>query len=101
MPMMEPWQSCGTECKNCPDCGAFWEDDQTVCHVQTSDSTAEGATEFKEAELEDNIAEATSPIDQSASESARLKAEVRQLEAGLAALCNPHRNSGRIRAGQR
>merc|ERR1712026_319738 len=43
-------------------------------------------TEFKKGELEDDIAKATSRIDQSAAKSAQLKEQIKVLEAELAAL---------------
>jgi len=54
-------------------------------------------TEFKKGELEDDIAKATSRIDQSAAKSAQLKAEIKDLEAELAALARSQAQMDKIR----
>jgi len=54
-------------------------------------------TEFKKGELEDDIAKATSRIDQAAAKSAQLKAQVKELEAELAALAKAQAEMDKIR----
>jgi len=55
-------------------------------------------TEFKKGELEDDIAKATSRIDQSAAKSAQLKEQIKVLEAELAALTKLQAEMDKIRA---
>jgi len=54
-------------------------------------------TEQKKSELEEDIAKATSRIDQSAAKSAQLKAQVKDLEADLAALAKAQAQMDKIR----
>merc|ERR1712113_1298000 len=55
-------------------------------------------TEAKKSDLEGDIAKMTSKIDQAASKSARLKAQVRELESELAALARTQAEMDRIRS---
>merc|ERR1719394_216062 len=55
-------------------------------------------TEFKKGELEDDIAKATSRIDQSAAKSAQLKEQIKVLESELAALAKLQAEMDKIRA---
>jgi len=55
-------------------------------------------TEFKKGELEDDIAKMTSKIDQAAARSAQLKAQVKQLQAELAALAKAQAEMDGIRS---
>merc|ERR1711920_916596 len=55
-------------------------------------------TEAKKSELEEDIAKMTSRIDQAAAKSARLKAQVRELESELAALARTQAEMDRIRS---
>merc|ERR550532_2269863 len=55
-------------------------------------------TEFKKGELEDDIAKATSRIDQSAAKLAQLKEQIKVLEAELAALTKLQAEMDKIRA---
>merc|ERR1711972_758340 len=54
-------------------------------------------TEFKKGELEDDIAKMTSRIDQAAARSAQLKAQVKELQAELAALAKAQAEMDSIR----
>merc|ERR1719382_2208270 len=54
-------------------------------------------TEFKKGELEDDIAKATSRIDQAAARSAQLKAQVKELEAELGALAKAQAEMDKLR----
>merc|ERR1712228_22179 len=54
-------------------------------------------TEFKKGELEDDIEKMTSRIDQAAARSAQLKAQVKELQAELAALAKAQAEMDRIR----
>merc|ERR1719195_1926016 len=53
-------------------------------------------TELKKGELEDDIAKMTSRIDQSAAKSARLKAQIKVLEAELGALAKAQAEMDKI-----
>merc|ERR1712203_1132061 len=55
-------------------------------------------TEAKKSDLEEDIAKMTSKIDQAAAKSARLKAQVRELESELAALARTQAEMDRIRS---
>merc|ERR1712203_772116 len=55
-------------------------------------------TEAKKSDLEEDIAKMTSRIDQAAAKSARLKAQVRELESELAALARTQAEMDRIRS---
>merc|ERR550532_815269 len=55
-------------------------------------------TEFEKGELEDDIAKATSRIDQSAAKSAQLKEQIKVLESELAALAKLQAEMDKIRA---
>merc|ERR1719499_2557533 len=54
-------------------------------------------TEFKKGELEDDIAKMTSKIDTAVAKSAQLKAEIKELEDGLAALAKEQAEMDKIR----
>merc|ERR1712203_542591 len=58
-------------------------------------------TEAKKSDLEEDIAKMTSRIDQAAAKSARLKAQVRDLESELAALARTQAEMDRIRSETR
>merc|ERR1711920_660534 len=58
-------------------------------------------TEFKKGELEEDIAKMTSRIDQAAARSAQLKAQVKELEAELAALAKAQAEMDKIRTETR